>query len=199
MPEVNQLMALGMPWGLALQTGQSEAGASGGYFGDQGNLFLDARAATNPASTGGDIVMAAFSLPGLLFDQPGRSVAFEGYGSTASVTNARTVKIIVGCTTAVVGTAVTGGTTIASITSSATAGSGGWFCGAQMTKYGIQGANTQIAVHFAGQMGSVAIALVAPQALTLTENAGILCALTVNAATTATDASYNMFLINMMN
>ncbi len=199
MPEVNQLMALGVPWGTALQIGQSQGGGGSAYFGDQGNLFINAAAATNPATTGGDIVMSSFSVPALTLDVAGRSLAFEGYGSTASVTNARTIKIIVNCTTAVVGSAVTGGTTIASITSSATAGSGGWFIGGQLTKYGVAASNTQIAVHFSGQMGSVAIALVAPQALTLTENAAILCALTINAATTATDASYNMFQINMMN
>jgi hypothetical protein len=109
------------------------------------------------------------------------------------------MKIIVGCTAAVVGSVVSGGTTIASITSGASNVTGGWFLGAQLTKYGIMGSNTQISVHFSGQMGATAIVLVAPQALTLTESGSILCALTINAATTATDASFNMFQLNMMN
>ncbi len=199
MPEVNQLMALGVPWGTALQIGQSQGGGSSAYFGDQGNLFVSAGAAVNPAATAGDIVVASFPLPPLVFDQAGRSIAFEAYGTTAANANVKTAKIIVNCTTAVIGSAVSGGTTIASITSGAANVSGGWFMGAQLTKYGIMGSNTQVAVHFAGQLGATPIVLVAPQALTFAENGIILCALTLNAATTATDISYSTFMLNMMN
>jgi hypothetical protein len=198
MPQLEEIMASGVPWLAALNIAKIPAGAGVGTMNDQGNIFAANMALTSPAGLSADTVMASFTIPPLTFDIANRGMVFEAYGGSTSSANAKVVKIIVGCTAAVVGSAVSGGTTIATIPSFTTI-TGGWFIGAQVFKYGITGSNTQIATHFAGQVGGTAQALTAPTALTLTENAGILCAVTLNVAVTASDLQFCTFICNMMN
>lgn len=198
MPELNQVMAAGVPWGAAVQIATPPAGSGSGTIQDQGNLFVAASALASPAGLSADVVMASFSIPPLTFDIAGRGIVFEAYGGSTSSANAKTVKIIVGCTAAVVGSTVSGGTTIAS-SGSFTTITGGWFIGSQIFKYGAPGSNTQIATHFSVQTGASPQALLAPQALTLAENAAILCAVTLNVAVTASDLQFCTFIANFMN
>lgn len=147
--------------------------------------------AVNPGATGNDNVLASWSLPANLFDIAGRGIMISAMGSVASNTNSKRIKIIIGCTTAVVGSAVTGGTTIADTGAYTTTGAAGWSIGAQVFKYGSGGSNTQIALHQPSQIGGTTSTLLVPSALTLAENAAILLAITGNAGTTATDIGYN--------
>ncbi len=199
MPQLEEIMASGVSWLAATNIAKIPVGAGVGVMNDQGNIFVAAGAAVSPASTGSDLVMATFTIPALSFDIFGRTAVFEAFGTRAAGTNTTAAKIIINCTTAVVGSAVSGGTTIATCTATAAGSAGGWSMGAQLTKYGVAGSNTQNAVHFAGQSGSVALTLTAPQFLTLTESAALLCALTINCTTTATDLSWCTFILNWQN
>lgn len=163
--------------------------------GDDGNLNLQiVSAGRNPAGTGSDYVVAAFTLPAGAFDIANRGVSILAAGSALNATS-KTFKIIVGATAPAVGSVVSGGTAIASLIST---GNGGWQLQANLFKYGIAGSNTQIAIHEAGQMGSVVGALLAPSLTTLVESAGIPLAITINAAT-ATDATFNFSQLFAMN
>ncbi len=200
MAELQQIMASGVPWLAATSIAQAQAGGGGGIFGSEGNIALQiSSAGVTPAATGSDYVVAVYNLPALTFDQALRAIEISAYGTLAGTTNAKTIKIIVGATAPAVGSVVSGGTTIASATNTATSVSGGWSLMCMIAKYGIAGSNTQQAIHFSSQMGALILALVAPQNLTLTESATIPIAVTANAATTATDIVFNMFQVNMMN
>jgi hypothetical protein len=161
--------------------------------GDGGNIFMDiVGAGANPAATAADKVMATYTLPGGFFDQKNRMLNICVWGATASNTNTKTFKILWDCTAAVVGQTVSGGTTIASIAPATTLGSGGCQLEASVIKYGNPGSNTQLATHTSGQAGNVVFPLLSPQALTSTESGPVIIAVTINAATTATDATYYM-------
>ncbi len=198
MPQLEEIMASGVPWLAATNISKIPAGAGVGTMNDQGNMFVSASGLTSPAGLSADVVMASFTIPALTFDIANRGIVLEAYGGSTTSANAKVVKLIVNCTAAVVGSTVSGGTTIASIPSFTTI-TGGWFVGAQIFKYGVAGSNTQIATHFAAQVGGTAQALTAPTALTLTENAGILCAVTLNVAVTASELQFCTFIANMMN
>jgi len=64
-----------------------------------------------------------------------------------------------------------------------------WAISASIVKTGGAGSNTQSAVQSAGQAGSTALTLANPQSLTLTENAAIAVAVTIDCATAASDAA----------
>ena len=168
-------------------------------FPEEGNIYRLASAGVNPASTGGNIVLAAFSLPAGSFDVANRGLNFTAMGSVANNTNVKTISIYYGCTTAVVGSAVTGGTVIASTGAYSTTGAAAWQLVANVFKYGAAASNTQIGLHETAQIGATIPALTVPQALTATESGAILIAVTGNAATTATDIALNLFAINAMN
>lgn len=185
-----------LPPSIGVQFGGGGALSS---FGLEGNINRQVSAGINPASTAADIVLAIFILPAGCFDQAGRGINLLAIGSFAANTNTKTIKMIYNPTTAVVGSVVSGGTTIASGTANTVATAGGWNLEANIFKYGILGSNTQIGLHTAFQSGNAVGALVAPAALTAPENAAILLAITGNAATTTTDIALNLFEINAMN
>ena len=108
------------------------------------------------------------------------------------------MKIIFNATTAVVGSTVTGGTTVAD-TGTVTTNGGGWSVQANVFKYGAAGSNTQIGLHQQCQVGAAVSALLAPQLITATESGSILIAITGNATTTASDIVFNFAEINAMN
>jgi hypothetical protein len=173
-------------------------GNGSAQFGLEGNIYTLVSAGVNPASTGGDIVLAVYSLPANSFDIAGRGVTLYAVGGFAANANTKRVKLIVGATAAVVGSAVSGGTAIAD-TGAVTTNGAGWELSAGIFKYGATGSNTQIVVHEAAQAGSAVSALISPAALTLAESQPILIAVTGNATTTATDIALNVFECNATN
>lgn len=172
---------------------------------DTGNIYTEVHPATgagvlNPASTAADVVMSVVTIPGTAIaqamDQAGRGVLVNCNFLLGSNVNSKRVKIIANPTTAVIGQAVTGGTTIADSGAITTAASsGGCTIGAQIYKYGAAGSNTQVAIHQASQSGNLAGSLLAPQNLTLNEQGNIVLAITGNAATAATDIA--LVLVNV--
>jgi hypothetical protein len=101
-------------------------GSGTASFGLEGNIISQASAGVNPGATGADNVLAVFQLPANSLDQAGRGIAISASGGYAGNTNTKTVKIIVGPASAVVGSTVgTGGTTIASTGAVATNGADG--------------------------------------------------------------------------
>jgi hypothetical protein len=189
-----------VPWNNMPNSAAAFFGSGSGTMRTDGTLYTTITAAgANPSSTGADIVFAAYTLPASSFDLAYRGIFFAGFGSLASNTNTKTLKIIAGCTSATVGSAVSGGTTIASAAFTTAAAAGGWSIGAGIYKYGAAGSNTQLAIHQAAQSNSVVGTLTAPQALTLTESGSIIFALTGNAATTATDITYYAFTVEAYN
>lgn len=172
----------------ALATPPSQAGAS---INTAGNLNVQISAAgINPGATGADIVLATYTIPASAFDVANRTASLQTAGSFGATANNKRVKIFFGCTSAVVGSAVVGGTAVADTGTVATNG-GGWALTANVAKYGASGSNTQIAIHNQAQVGAAVSALLAPQLLTASENAGIIVAITANATTAATDIVFN--------
>ena len=176
----------------------AQFGSGSNLMAEEGNFYREVVATRNPAGTGGDYVLGVFTLSANSFDVTGRGVNILSQGSVASNTNVKTVKIYAGCTTAVVGSLVTGGTVIASTGAYSTTGAAGWAIEANVFKYGANGSNTQLAIHVSAQIGSVVGTLSAPSLLTSTESGPILFAITGNAATTATDIVYNFLEANGM-
>ena len=176
---------------LANAPGPFGSSGQAGFFNRSGNLFtVVSVAGVSPAATGADKVLAVFSIPANSFDVAGRSLQIQAEGSFAGNGNTKEVKLFIGCTAAVVGQTVNGGTAIAD-SGAVTTNGGGWAIEAEVVKYGAAGSNTQLAVHQQAQLGGAVAALLAPQALTIVENAPILCAVTGNATTTATDIVFN--------
>lgn len=177
----------------------TQFGLGSGVFGEEGNILRAiSSAGINPGATGVDSVLATFTIPAGSFDSAGRGLNFMACGSMTSAATAKTLKLIYGATTAVVGSTVVGGTTIGSFSDSTANSAGGWQLAANVFKYGVNGSNTQIAFHEASQSGTVVGALVAPSLLTATESSAILCAVTGNAAIVA-NITYNFLEVNAMN
>ena len=175
------------------------AGPGNGSAKESGNSNMQTPAGgLSPASTGGDIVVAVYAIPAAAFDQANRCATITANGNTAANTNSKTIKIIAGATAAVVGSAVSGGTTIATTGAITTSGST-WALGCDIIKTGAKGSNTQTAIHQASQVGATVTALSACQSLTMAENATILVAVTINCATTASDASLWNFQVQWFN
>jgi hypothetical protein len=166
--------------------------------GESGNLsVITAQPGINPASTAADIVLAVFTLPAGGLDVANRMLEITANGATVANTNTKTMKMIMGAANPVVGQAVSGGTTIASITTAS--GGGGWSLSAEVVKFGAKGSNTQQAIHTAAQSGSVVGALQAPSALALNEAQLITIVVTGNAAATATDVTFNSLQVSGWN
>lgn len=136
----------------------------------------------SPATTANDNVLYSFTIPALTFDQAGRTVVIQAAGSYGATANNKDIKIIAGCTTAVVGSAVVGGTVISDTGVVATNGTR-WQSQATIIKTGGLGSNTQVAIDNTGTK--------LPQALTAPENAGIIIAVTGNATTATIDILAN--------
>jgi len=152
----------------------------------------------SPGATAADNVLAVYSIPASSFDVAGRGINILAMGAFAATGNNKTVKIIFNATTAVVGSTVTGGTTIA--TTGVSAGNNVAFrLESNVFKYGAAGANTQLGLNVVSQVGATIAAPAVPAALTATESGAILIAITGNAATATTDILLNLLVINAMN
>lgn len=190
-----QAGAIGASFGAGAATFGTNA-ANPNQMGDDGNIAVDnPSAARSPSATALDKILSLMSIPANSFDIANREVQITAAGNAPNA-NSKTVKIIINPTAPVLGATVSGGTTIASFTSTAT---GGWSIGAIICKYGAAGSNTQNAIHEAAQVGATVLALVAPSQTTFTENATITVAVTGNAATTTADVTFNFGQIFAMN
>ena len=204
-----------IPWFAMPNTASTLFGGGGASMQDEGTIYRQVTGTgVTPAATGSDIVLMTFTLPAGSFDggvitdyasagvigtaQSNRGVAIAAQGSFAATANNKRVKIIVGATTATVGSAVVGGTVIADTGTVATSGAG-WSIGGEVYKYGAAGSNTQLGVHQQAQVGAAVSSLVSPVALTMNESANIIIALTGNATTATTDIVANLFVISGMN
>lgn len=193
-------------WLAGLLAGQNPApstwltyfGGGVGTFAEEGNVYKSpvSQVGSNPAGTAADYVLSVFSLPANSFDVANRMLTLESYFDVANNTNSKRIKIYWNPTTAVVGSAVTGGTVIADSGAYTTTGAAGGSIGAQIINLGTGNVK---ALHFAAQIGSTVGSLIASQSLAITSSAPILIAITGNAATTATDIIFNNFIINAMN
>ena len=178
---------------------QDTFGGGTATFPGEGNISRQVSGAgINPATTGNDNVLAVFSLPAGSFDIAGRGLTITAAGSCPEAINTKDIKIIFGATTAVVGSAVTGGVAIAD-SGAFTAGTGGWQISASVFKYGAAGSNTQLGLHTAFQVKSTLGPLLTPVALTATESGAILIAVTGNATTAVANIVFNWLEINAMN
>jgi hypothetical protein len=178
----------------------SQFGKGGGNFGFEGNLNLQVFASgQEPGATAADNVLAVFSLPANSFDQAGRAIQITAAGSFGATGNNKRVKIIFNPATAVVGSTVgTGGSTIAD-TGTVASNALAWQLQATVAKYGANGSNTQLGIHNQAQIGNAVEALVTPTAITATENAPILVAVTGNATTAVSDILLNFVEVNATN
>ena len=147
------------------------------------------RSGVAAGNTGGDYVLATYTIPANAFGAAGRTCKITGYGKFASNGNTKQLRVYVGCTSAVVGSLVSGGTVIAD-TGAVTASGTGWRVAGRVIKDGSANSNTQVSMQ---DTGTTAVAI--PQALTITENAGIIVCVTGNATTTATDILMHGFLV----
>ena len=171
----------------------------------EGNVYRNVpTAAINPATTANDNVLAVYSLPAGSFDVSGRGLFISATGTFANNTNVKQVKLWFNATTAVVGSAITGGVCICDSGAYSTTGLVQWELNANVFKTGVAGSNTQRAFGSAVVIGSThsgfgAGASAQPQALTATESGAILLAVTGAAATLATDIGLVEVNINAMN
>jgi hypothetical protein len=181
-----QAAAVGASFGNgAAQFGQDATNPN--LIGDDGNIAVDnPSSARSPSATGADKILSIMTIPAGGFDIANREVQISAYGNCPNG-NSKTMKIIVNPTTPTLGATVSGGTTIASFTSSAT---GGWSLGALIAKYGAAGSNTQNCIHQAAQVGGTVGALVAPTQQTFPENAPIVVVVTGNSSTTNGDVTF---------
>jgi hypothetical protein len=195
--DVGDMLAAGFTVSAA-SAGFLFGGSSSGLFRPMGNLVAQvSNPGINPATTNADVVVAVAALPANCFDKAGRGIAIAARGTIVNNVNSKRAKIIVNPTAAVVGSAITGGTTIAD-TAAQTTIAGGWSLEAEVFKYGAADSNTQLALHRKAQIGATIAALLAPAALTAAENAQILVAVTLNAVTAASDISLGAFQVAAM-
>lgn len=181
----------------------AQFGSGGALTGGGGDIYdVVIPAGQSPGATGADNVLAVFSIPANSFDIAGRVLNIEALGTFANNTNSKRVKVIFNPSAAVVGSTVTGGTTIVDTGAWTTTGLTYFNVGAQVTKYGAANSNTQIAVPTGVVLGTTHGGAGAGTGINLTtavENAVILIAVTGNAATTAADILLYQVQINVYN
>jgi hypothetical protein len=177
---------------------QTSFGSGSSTMNGEGNIYRLATTGVSPVSTGSENVLAVYSLPASSFDIAGRGINILAQGAFGATANNKTVQIVFNPTTAVVGSAVTGGTVVA--TSGVVATNNlGWALEANVFKYGVNGSNTQLCIHQSAQTGGTISPLLAPQLTTANESANILVAFCGNAATATTDITLNFAEINALN
>lgn len=177
-------------------TVQTQFGSGTGAFLCDGTLARTiSGAGVSPGATGGDYVLAVATIPANSFDGVGnRGVMITAKGSFGATSNSKRIKIIFAPATAVVGSAVSGGTAIED-TQAQTTNGGGWLISANVFKYGAANSNTQIATSNGKIAGASHLGASAPTSLTATENAAILVCITGNAATATSDIVLNEFTV----
>jgi hypothetical protein len=173
--------------GFLTQIGNSSALVAG-----SGNASVySSSTGVSPGTINNDNVLVSWVIPARMFDITGRGLQVTAMGSVSANTNSKRIKIFAGCTAAVIGSTVSGGTLIADSGAYTTAGAAGWQIAAQIFKTGAGGSNTQIALHQAAQIGATTSGLVVPTALTLTETSSFILAVTGNGVTATTDIVMN--------
>jgi hypothetical protein len=188
------------PSAVATQFGSGVG--SGAMFLEEGNINRQVfgAAGVSPGGLAADNVIAMFSIPANCFDVAGRGINVTACGKTVTSGTTKDIKIIFGCTTAVVGSTVTGGTTVTDTGSFTGAASvGGWQINANIFKFGAAGSNTQYGQTTGIVTGTTHLGINAPVFPTAPENAAILIAVTGNTNTTVTDIVLNFFEVNAMN
>ena len=188
--------------GIEPATNLEQFGSGTGTVLAEGNLYRVAYLAAGvkqPGTIANDNVLAVYTLPANSLDGVGnRGLTLQALGSFGATANTKEVKLVFGATTAVVGSAVTGGTVIADSGAVNTNG-GGWELTANVFKVGAANSNTQYAQCTGIVNGGVHAGVTGPVYPTAVENAAILIAVTGNATTATTDISLNFFEVNAMN
>ncbi len=182
----------------------TQFGSSGASFAMEGNLYRYVGAGLNPGAINTDNVLANFVLPANAFDVAGRAIVLEACGAFASNTNSKRVKLWAGATTAVVGSAISGGQLLADTGAYTTTGAAQFQVSGALAKYGVNGSNTQVAygaqvIIGATHSGSGVGVSAVPQSLTLTESGTINLTVTGDAVTAVADIALNFFQINALN
>jgi len=180
--------------GVEPATNLEQFGSGVGTMLSQGNVFrTNPSTPVNPGSTGNDNVLAVYSLPANSFDGIGaRGLMISATGTFGNNTNVKQVKLWFNATTAVVGSAITGGTVICDSGTYSTTGAVQWEINTQVFKTGAAGSNTQRASGSAVAIGTAHLGFGAgagaqPQSITAVESGAILIAVTGAATTLTTD------------
>lgn len=180
--------------GVEPATNLEQFGSGAATMLSQGNVFrTNPSTPVNPGTTANDNVLAVYTMPANSFDGVGaRGLLISATGTFGNNTNSKQVKLWFNATTAVVGSAITGGTCICDSGAYTTTGAAQWELNAQVFKTGAAGSNTQRASGAAVAIGAAHLGFGAgasaqPQALTATESSPILIAATGNAATLVAD------------
>jgi len=155
--------------------------------------------AVAPANTGGDYVVATYTVPANAFGsgkQQVQDIYISVAGKFAANNNSKRVKIIAGATNPVVGQAVSGGTVVADSGAQTTgANTGGFLLQTQILRVD---ASHQIAV-VDGLIANVThLGTAAPVDLTFADGAAITIAVTINNVTNASDASLQYFEVDAL-
>lgn len=149
--------------------------------------------ANEPSATGGDYVLAVYSLPASTLASSGQGLTIRAEGNYAATANAKTNKLIWNPSAAVVGSTVTGGTTVAT-TGALTQSGTGWYLESTVFKLG---SNTQVSQQTPSSfVGTVALGAGVPAYPTATDSGAILVAVTGNAATATSDINLNLFTVS---
>jgi hypothetical protein len=188
---------------LIASQGRSQVGSSQGIVGASGNLTPNVAPTTaglTPAATGGDYTVSFIAVPGAVgfpaFDKAGRQLYIQAIGGFAANANNKNAKLWASNTLPVVGATVASATKIADLGTLATSAQG-WVIEAQIIKYGALGSNTQFGLHLPSQPSTNG--LLVPAALTLTENAPIYIAATINNATAPGDTYLDALIATWSN
>jgi hypothetical protein len=177
----------------------TQFGAGTGTFPEEGNLYrLVSATGINPGTINTNNVLAVYSLPASSLDQALRGLTVTAAGSFGATANNKTVNLVWNPTTAVVGSAVVGGTTIASTGVVATNG-GGWWISGNVFKTGAAGSNTQTLTSNGAIAGSTHLGTTSPLTAAAVESGAILVAVTGDAVTATTDIALWFAEINAMN
>lgn len=167
--------------------------ASGTHSSGTLNAQTFGQTANEPSATGGDYVMAVYSLPASTLASAGQGLTIRASGNYAATANSKTNKLIWNATTAVVGSTVTGGTTIAT-TGALTQSGTGWYLEGVVFK---SASNTQLSQQTpSSAVGAVNLGAGVPAYPTATDTAAILIAVTGNAATAVSDINLNLFTVS---
>ncbi|MCC8963770.1 hypothetical protein H8A95_15980 [Bradyrhizobium sp. Pear76] len=182
----------------------TQAGSSTAVMAAEGNInrqIPGVAAAIAPASTGADIVVGVYALPANFFDGlagTNRTLSAIASGNFAANANTKRIKLWFNATTAVVGSAVVGGTLLADTGAVAT-NAGGWQVTGTIGKRGAAGSNTQTVISGGAVSGGTHNGVTPCVDTVAVESGQILIAVTINNTTAAGDASMAFFETNAMN
>lgn len=177
-------------------------GGGAAVIGAEGNISVQCPGVAGgqaPGATGADNVVLVYSIPASSFDQAGRMIGAEAWIQFAANANSKRAKLWFNPTAAVVGSTITGGTLMAD-TGAVTQSGGSALLSGSVIKRGAANSNTQTVLPGGAVLAASHAGLSTPSAdTTATENAAILVAVTINNATTATDALGVALQVNAMN